>query len=51
MTIVLIFIRVSLIMDFLYLYVVWSCVMDGMCVVPLTPAVVTMRGATFQPRT
>jgi hypothetical protein len=49
MAIVLIFISVSLIIDFLYLYVVCSCVRDGMCVVPLTPAVIIMRGATFQP--
>jgi hypothetical protein len=49
MAIVLMFISVSLIIDFIYLYVVWSCVIDRMCVVPLTSAIITMRGATFQP--
>jgi hypothetical protein len=44
---VLMFINVSLIIDFLYLYVVYSCVIDGMCVVPLIPTIITMRGATF----
>jgi hypothetical protein len=34
MAIVLMFISVSLIIDFLYLYFVCSCVRDGMCVEP-----------------
>jgi hypothetical protein len=49
MAIVLIFISVSLIIDFLYLYFVCSCVRDGMCVVPLTSAVIIIRDATFHP--
>ena len=43
MAIVLIIISVSLIIDFLYLYFVCSCVRDGICVVPLTLVVIITR--------
>jgi hypothetical protein len=49
MAIVLMFIRVSLILDFLKLYVVLRIWIEGLCMVPLAPAKMTRRGATFQP--
>jgi hypothetical protein len=47
MAIVLMFIKVSFITASLYLYVVWRFLIDGMCVILLTAAVITMKGATF----
>jgi hypothetical protein len=49
MAIVLMFIRVSLILDFLNLYVVLRVWIEGSRVVPLAPVEMTRKGATFQP--
>ena len=50
MAMVFMFIKVTLILDFLKLYVVLRVWIEGLCVVPLALAEITKRGATFQPR-
>jgi hypothetical protein len=46
---VFMFVSVFVIMVFLNLYVVFRFLIDGICVVPLTPAKITSRGAIFHP--
>ena len=49
MAIVLMFLKVFLIVDIGILNLFSSDFMDGMCVVALAPAVITIRGSIFQP--
>ena len=50
MAMVLISLNVCLIVVFGSLIFVSRISIEGVCVVPLTPAVMTMSGSTFQPR-
>ena len=49
-TMVFMFVNVALIVDSVYLYVSWSVFIEGMCAIPRAPTVITISGATFQPR-
>ena len=50
MAMVLIFLNMCLMVDFGILSFVSRSSIEGVCVVPLTPAVMTMSGSTLQPR-